>query len=595
MHENDQPVWEHDVVVLVAVRNEYQALGSWIKDFKNPQARVYVWPEGQCGDADLRFDIEYYGSIILRYHVFKLPHPSMGGDATTFLATKAIYQIQPIAICMVGICAGNPKHTKKGDVIVASMTTRHDFGKLVPQPLGRVAKVLNNIFGPKRSKALLSLKHRIHDIRIDSGETKMFRLSDLIDLVDEFNGQQIKRESDAISMDPPTAFLGAYASGNQVIKVPGVFEYLEENKVQSNTGDEDQRIVLAIEMEAHSLAYAAKHSGGLSWMVVKGVVDHADLNKDDSYHKVALENSIAFLGWVLPKAVKRIFGRSDGLKGHQAELARATVAFHDGDFAISRDESTKAYIGGLRTPQARELYLKALMRDGSYDQCKEILTEQLSRPWFQDETTIELLSEIYWREGNYDRAYSLLEQQERSTYRLLYLWAMVNVFLTKNRVDENKRIVLLVEAESAMQKAVEMTKDEPKFFIDINHYFVCRILRDVGKVDYTYCDNSFTRAYRTTNIMLRAHPRRGLIYSYMLMLLALADRDDEFRSCIKTYFHKDFEVALDNIDMIFKRLDVVYANTPETAEKYIAGLVRFLNQHRLRGRAVRSETKGRIR
>ncbi|MCM8885340.1 MAG: hypothetical protein LC541_18915 [Candidatus Thiodiazotropha sp.] len=594
MHENSLPMWEHNVVILVAVRNEYRALSAWIKEFNDPMATVYVCPEDNRGDADLRFDIKYSDNVILRYHVYKLPHPSMGGDATTFLATKAIYQVQPIAICMAGICAGNPEHTKKGDVIVASMTVRHDFGKLEQQPLGKVAKAINRIFRTKRPKAPLKLKHRIHEIRIDSGETKLFRLSDLIDLVDEFNGVQKAEETSTESPKNPAAFIGAYASGNQVVKVPGVFEYLEDNSIQSNTGDEDHRILLAIEMEAHSLAYAAKHAGGLSWVVVKGVVDHADLNKDDSYHEIALGNAIAFLGWVLPKAVKRMFARTDGLKGHQEELAHATAAFQDGDFAISREKSTKAYTGGLRTHLAREMYLKALMRDGQYDQCKEILAEQLSRPWFQDETTIELLSEIYWREGDYKRAYDLLQQRERNTYRLLYLWAMVNVFLKKDSDNDNERLSALEEAEKSMAKAVDLTRDDPKFFIDINHYFICRLLKDIRNLDDSYCDYSFNRAYRTTDIALRAHPRRGLIYSYMLMLLALADRDQEFRNCVKTYSHKDFEVALDNIDMIFKRLDVVYEHATETADKYISGLVKFLNQHRLRGRTIRSETKGRI-
>lgn len=47
--------------------------------------------------------------------------------------------------------------------------------------------------------------------------------------------------------------------------------------------------------------------------------------------------------------------------------------------------------------------------------------------------------------------------------------------------------------------------------------------------------------------------------------------------------------------MIFNWLDVVYASMPETAEKYIMEFLKFLHQHRLRGRAIRSETKGRIR
>lgn len=74
---------------------------------------------------------------------------------------------------------------------------------------------------------------------------------------------------------------------------------------------------------------------------MKGVVDYADLSKDDNHHDIALSSSITFLGWVLPKAVKRMFGRSNMLKVHKDELAQAVLAFQDGDFTIFRDESMR--------------------------------------------------------------------------------------------------------------------------------------------------------------------------------------------------------------------------------------------------------------
>lgn len=72
-------------------------------------------------------------------------------------------------------------------------------------------------------------------------------------MVNEFNELQRSEISYRTKTNNPTTYLGDYASGNQVVKVPGVFQYLEESRKQSNTGDEDQRVLLAIEMEAHSL------------------------------------------------------------------------------------------------------------------------------------------------------------------------------------------------------------------------------------------------------------------------------------------------------------------------------------------------------
>lgn len=121
-------------------------------------------------------------------------------------------------------------------------------------------------------------------------------------------------------------------------------------------------------------------------------------------------------------------------------------------------------------------------------------------------------------------------RKKRTTYRLLYLWAMVKVFRMKDCIGRSDKILSLLKAEQAMRRAVDMTKDDPKFLIDVNHYFVCRLLKNAGKLEKSLCEDSFNRAYRTTEIILKAHPRRGLIYTYRLMLLAIADRQSKFRN-----------------------------------------------------------------
>ncbi|GBE07881.1 hypothetical protein BMS3Abin11_00998 [bacterium BMS3Abin11] len=593
--------YELDIVLLVAVKNEYIALKEWSQKLKkSSDINFYQLPDGQT-DADMVFEVEHSDGKILRYHIYKLPHPSMGSDATTYLATKTIYKINPLAICMVGICAGDPGRNKDkdkvielGDVIIACSTVRHDYGKLELKPLFSSDWVKKYIPLLSKIKMRLHFDHRLHTNTISGMDESFFRLADFISEIDGYNKQLLNTKNTNIKDNPGKAHLGIFSTGNQIIKVPGIFEYFKNN-VEPNVGDEDERELLAIEMEAHSMVYAAKQAGNVGWLVVKGVVDFADLDKHDRIHKLALANAFDFLGSVLPSAIVRGFCRSRRDKKLLKYLQNASSYYEEGDFAHAREKIKKAYNGGLRTNSARKLYLKSLMRIGNYDEAIQTLEDQRKRIWYNDPTTIELIAEILWRQGDYLEMKRLLDDTELSTSQLLYLSALALIFEVSYSPDRRNKKTALIKAEKAMQSAVSMNSADPKFFIDINHFFACKLLENEGinsAEDSTY---SFERAKLTTLNSINANPRRGLIYIYMLMLLALANLSDEFDQLCNEYKkQRNLVIALDNIDMVYARIYLVYDRTSPTAIHYISGISKFIAVQQTIGRAIKPETRGHL-
>lgn len=90
---------------------------------------------------------------------------------------------------------------------------------------------------------------------------------------------------------------GPMASGSAVVADPKVWEWLAAS----------QRTVLALEMEAATVATIAHERRVPHWLVAKGVMDHADAGKDDRFKGFAARASaevlFALLGTLLRPAV----------------------------------------------------------------------------------------------------------------------------------------------------------------------------------------------------------------------------------------------------------------------------------------------------
>jgi nucleoside phosphorylase len=93
----------------------------------------------------------------------------------------------------------------------------------------------------------------------------------------------------------PKVWIGAFATGSQVVADPNFFDELARR----------DRTVLALDMEAASFLEAVRADGAnLSCAVIKGVCDFADEEKDDAFHHYAAEAAarwmLAFSQYALP-------------------------------------------------------------------------------------------------------------------------------------------------------------------------------------------------------------------------------------------------------------------------------------------------------
>ena len=90
---------------------------------------------------------------------------------------------------------------------------------------------------------------------------------------------------DGIRSDPPFRIhVGPIGTGKTVRKDPEIFDRIAPY----------ERNVLGLEMEAAGIGYVAEQSA-IPSIIVKGVADYGDHEKDDSFHHFAAKASAEFL------------------------------------------------------------------------------------------------------------------------------------------------------------------------------------------------------------------------------------------------------------------------------------------------------------
>ncbi|WP_164895164.1 5'-methylthioadenosine/S-adenosylhomocysteine nucleosidase, partial [Mesorhizobium sp. M7A.F.Ca.AU.001.01.1.1] len=100
-------------------------------------------------------------------------------------------------------------------------------------------------------------------------------------------GRSAVERSLVMDVDPPKTLpfeikTGPIASGNVVVKNGMTWDMLKRSGV---------RTVLGLEMEAATIGEIAKQCGIGEWIVIKGVMDHADPNKADRFKPFAARAS----------------------------------------------------------------------------------------------------------------------------------------------------------------------------------------------------------------------------------------------------------------------------------------------------------------
>jgi tetratricopeptide (TPR) repeat protein/nucleoside phosphorylase len=194
--------------------------------------------------------------------------PSDRGPVQTGLDLSLILQeFRPRFSAMTGICAGDRKKVKLGDLIIAECAYLYEEGKVILGPDGE----------------------KIHLIETETTAST----SQVIQYAKGFDGwkeplRAMKRARVKRELKPseePRRFIVPMASG-MAVRSDNPFRWLRE-RFHRNT--------IAIDMEAATFYRAFGAASHIHALVVKGVSDYGDGSKNDTYHEYAARASAVYL------------------------------------------------------------------------------------------------------------------------------------------------------------------------------------------------------------------------------------------------------------------------------------------------------------
>lgn len=188
--------------------------------------------------------------------------PEMGPTAMAQEVKSLVQQFHPRFMAMTGICAGDRRKARLGDLIVASAAYHYEEGKMTGDP--QEHQPATRTFSP--SDQILQYARGFTDWE---------------KLITQMKAQFLKQDESAIEL--PKRFVAVMASG-MAVRADNPFPWLQQQY---------HRQTLALDMEAASF-YAALRSF-TNALVVKGVCDYADITKNDTYHHYAARASAVYL------------------------------------------------------------------------------------------------------------------------------------------------------------------------------------------------------------------------------------------------------------------------------------------------------------
>ena len=304
-----------DVLLITALPEEYDA----VKRVLGPSE----WEDHGIGGSE-----PFASAKRGRLSVALARPTTMGGRSTAPIATALTDRLRPACLAMTGVCAGRPGITAPGDVVVASPAYQWDEGKYVGDtfrpdchqfPLdSRWVRAVQDFRAsglPSHGDATddearvwyLERLLKGQDPRTHPARPRYFprtswqaRLAqweseDLIAWRDSAlaltaAGRTFIERALYIDVDGPdrlpfVVMPGPMASGGAVMADPDTWSRLEVSK----------RRILALDMEAATIATVAHERQVPHWLVAKGVMDHADLDKDDRFKTFAARASAEVL------------------------------------------------------------------------------------------------------------------------------------------------------------------------------------------------------------------------------------------------------------------------------------------------------------
>lgn len=264
----------------------------------------------------------------------------MRGVATANAAWPLMDKYNPRCLAMCGVCAGRRSAVQLGDVIVGDILYTYDTGALVVEyEAGKKKERYRGEPSPYQMPAAWKQRAESLDVSADASwlEERPRTLDDqglwLLEQLSKGDAEPVKHPErptrcadwkkvverlrklkhlknrgleltdkgrryieevlllhpEGLPAQPPfQVHVAPIATGNSVMRDPQIFDRLSES----------MRKVLGVEMEAAAIG-AIAHLTNLPMLVMKGVMDHADADKDDGFKKFAARASaeclIAFL------------------------------------------------------------------------------------------------------------------------------------------------------------------------------------------------------------------------------------------------------------------------------------------------------------
>jgi nucleoside phosphorylase len=322
-----------DVLVLTALPMEYQAAKAAMSANDGNGEGVRHWRRSNGGDTVSHELGTYYSDNRPRLRIALARPNRMGRSPMAHLATALVRDLKPYCLAMTGVCAGNPADVALGDVVIANMTYDYDEGKQTPEIFqpdyhqhcisarwlhaaqelsaeglpshGHASKEdaqhwlleclcngRNPSTDPARTAYFPDRSWKSHIMELET-EGLVIRRGTALDVTDR--GRARAEEHRFFNLNAPEQLpfsirIGPMASGSVVAKSGASWTALQRQGVRS---------VIALEMEAAAIGEVAHNERVQEWVVVKGVMDHADPKKDDRYKPFAARASAEVLKCLL--------------------------------------------------------------------------------------------------------------------------------------------------------------------------------------------------------------------------------------------------------------------------------------------------------
>ncbi|MFM0095176.1 hypothetical protein PQQ87_06165 [Paraburkholderia nemoris] len=391
-----------DVVVLTAVKLEYDELLNVSSGAAD--AAWQAWPSQGAFDVSTRKFHAVGGGVLTIAAAYC---SAMGAIASADSAASLIHKLSPRCLAMSGVCAGRRGEVNLGDVIIGDRLWTYDTGSVtsepdesgVPRQVFKADPMTYNLPAAWKTKAeffkvnpvspwLAQRPRSMADqerwlmaglrdgVNVLKSSERPVCCSDYPKVVKRLRerglltdkGLELTQEGYAQSQDDlivypdgfpePTPFavhVAPIGTGTQVVRDEQIFSKLSMN----------MRKVLGLEMEAAAIAAVAHRHDVPHAIVVKGVMDHADPDKNDNFKQFAARASaevlIAFLCENLPPAPPK---PHLPIGGPKISNIRDLDSYSDATHFVGRDDEMASLTKWLGSPAPRAHVLRGLGGQG---------------------------------------------------------------------------------------------------------------------------------------------------------------------------------------------------------------------------------------